>query len=63
MEREGISGGIRKACRGERCRKFTGNTDSAGGCANGILRAAGRAMEMERIWGQYPEDDAGWMIL
>lgn len=29
----------------------------------GILRAAHRAMEMERIWRQYPEDDAGWMSM
>lgn len=29
----------------------------------GILQAARRAMEMERIWRQYPEDDAGWMSM
>lgn len=44
-------------------RESAGNTASACGNPCGVLRAARRAMEMERIWRQYPEDDAGWMSM
>lgn len=63
MEREGIFCRAENTWRGSGCRQPARNTAAGGYSANRILRAAGRAMEMERIWGQYPEDDAGWMIL
>ena len=63
MERERIFDRNSITRRRTVIRESAGNTASACGIPCGILRAARRAMEMERIWRQYPEDDAGWMSM
>ena len=63
MERERIFDRNSITWRRTVIRESEGNTASACGIPCGILRAARRAMEMERIWRQYPEDDAGWMSM
>lgn len=54
---------IQKTRRRTVIRESAGDTASTCGNPCGVLRAARRAMEMERIWRQYPEDDAGWMSM
>ena len=63
MERERILDRISIPLRRTSIRVSAGDTASTCGNPCGVLRAARRAMEMERIWRQYPEDDAGWMSM